>query len=196
MNLTSLKFTNRDLLLIIDVQNDFVSGVLGTKRAQALIPDIAQFIRDFPGKKIFTMVTHQENYLSTQEGRNLPIIHTVEGTHGWELIDEIKALVTDEDIVFRKKAFGSMDLACELIHHGSDYDNIYVIGFDTIYCVLSNVVIVKAAAPEVPIHVIASLCACASRETHKTALSVMKTLQVDIIDDDVLDNLPANEGEA
>ena len=107
MNLTSLKFTNRDLLLIIDVQNDFVSGVLGTKRAQALIPDIAQFIRDFPGKKIFTMDTHQENYLSTQEGRNLPIIHTVEGTHGWELIDEIKALVTDEDIVFRKKAFGS-----------------------------------------------------------------------------------------
>lgn len=62
MNLTSLKFTNRDLLLIIDVQNDFVSGVLGTKRAQALIPDIAQFIRDFPGKKIFTMDTHQENY--------------------------------------------------------------------------------------------------------------------------------------
>ena len=120
MNLTSLKFTNRDLLLIIDVQNDFVSGVLGTKRAQALIPDIAQFIRDFPGKKIFTMDTHQENYLSTQEGRNLPIIHTVDGTHGWELIDEIKALVTDEDIVFRKKAFGSMDLACELIHHGSD----------------------------------------------------------------------------
>lgn len=195
MNLSNLQFTSRDLLIVVDVQNDFVSGILGTKRAQALIPSIAHFIRDFPGKKIFTMDTHQENYLSTQEGRNLPIVHTIEGTLGWELVDDVKALVTSEDIVFRKKAFGSMDLACELIHHGSDYDNIYVIGFDTIYCVLSNVVIAKAAAPEAPIHVIASLCACASRETHKTALSVMKTLQVDIIDDDVPDDLPTNEEE-
>ena len=195
MNFSGLNPTKRDLLIVVDVQNDFVFGILGTKRAQALIPDIAQFIHDFPGKKIFTMDTHRENYLSTQEGRNLPIIHTVEGTHGWELVDEIKALVTDEDIVFRKKAFGSMDLACELIHHGSDYDNIYVIGFDTIYCVLSNVVIAKAAAPEVPIHVIASLCACASRETHKMALSMMKTLQVDIIDDDVPDDISLNGGK-
>lgn len=195
MNLSNLKFTSRDLLIVVDVQNDFVFGVLGTKRARALIPDIVRFIRDFPGKKIFTMDTHQENYLSTQEGRNLPIVHTIEGTLGWELVDDVKALVTSEDIVFRKKAFGSMDLACELIHHGSDYDNIYVIGFDTIYCVLSNVVIAKAAVPEIPVHVIASLCACASRQTHKTALFVMKTLQVDIIDDDVPDDLPTNEGE-
>ena len=184
------------ILVVVDMQNDFIDGALGTPEARRIVPAAAEKIRGWPGEVYATMDTHQADYLSTQEGRNLPIIHTVEGTHGWELIDEIKALVTDEDIVFRKKAFGSMDLACKLIHHGSDYDNIYVIGFDTIYCVLSNVVIVKAAAPEVPIHVIASLCACASRETHKTALSVMKTLQVDIIDDDVLDNLPANEGEA
>lgn len=141
------------------------------------------------------MDTHQENYLSTQEGRNLPVIHTIEGTHGWELVDEVKALVTDEDIILRKNAFGSIDLAWELIRHSNDYDNIYFIGFDTIYCDLSNIIISKAAVPEIPVHVIASLCACASRQTHKTALFVMKTLQVDIIDDDVPDDLPTNEGE-
>ena len=195
MNLSNLKFTSRDLLIVVDVQNDFVFGVLGTKRARALIPDIVRFIKDFPGKKIFTMDTHQENYLSTQEGRNLPVIHTIEGTHGWELVDEVKALVTDEDIILRKNAFGSIDLAWELIRHSNDYDNIYFIGFDTIYCDRYNIIISKAAVPEIPVHVIASLCACASRQTHKTALFVMKTLQVDIIDDDVPDDLPTNEGE-
>lgn len=185
MNYHGLKITERDLLIVVDVQNDFVSGVLGTARAQALIPKIAQFIRDFPGEKIFTMDTHGEDYLETQEGRNLPIVHTVEGTHGWELVDEVKALVMGRDLVLRKNAFGSLRLAEAIQEH--TFDNIYVIGFDTIYCVLSNIVIAKSAAPEVPVHVIASLCACASRETHKMALSVLKTLQVNVVDDDVAD---------
>lgn len=185
MNYHGLKITERDLLIVVDVQNDFVSGVLGTARAQALIPKIVQFIKEFPGEKIFTMDTHGEDYLKTQEGRNLPIVHTVEGTHGWELVDEVKALVTGRDLVLRKNAFGSLHLADAVREH--TFDNIYVIGFDTIFCVLSNIIIAKSALPEVPVHVIASLCACASRETHKTALSVMRTLQVDVVDDDVPD---------
>lgn len=132
------------------------------------------------------MDTHHEDYLRTQEGKHLPIAHTVKGTPGWELVDEIKALVTEEDRIIEKSAFGSVSLACDLLCK-IGYDNIYVIGFDTIYCVLSNIVIAKSAAPEVPIHVIASLCACASKETHKLALSVLKTLQVDVVDDDVPD---------
>lgn len=185
MNYHGLNITERDLLIVVDVQNDFVSGVLGSARAQAIIPKMSQFTGDFPGEKIFTMDTHREDYLETQEGRNLPIVHTVEGTHGWELVDEVKALVTDRDLVLKKNAFGSLRLADAVREHA--FDNIYVIGFDTIFCVLSNVVIAKSALPEVPVHVIASLCACASRETHKMALSVLKTLQVDVIDDDVPD---------
>ena len=180
-----LNITERDLLIVVDVQNDFVSGVLGSDRAQALIPQIAQFIKDFPGKKIYTMDTHHRNYLETQEGRNLPVIHTIQGTQGWALVDEIKALVMPNDAIIWKNTFGTLELSkfiSENVH-----DNIYVIGFDTIYCVMSNVIIAKAATAETPVHVIASLCACASRETHKMALTVMKTLQVDIVDDDVPD---------
>lgn len=170
----------RDLLVVVDMQEDFVNGSLGTKEAQDIVPDVVEFIKRFPGKKVFTKDTHTEAYLSTQEGRNLPVKHTIRGTEGWELVPELRHLVTAQDRIVEKGGFGSLTIAG--IVGETHYENIYFIGVCTGICVISNAVIAKAADPESVIHIVKDLCACVSPESHETAIRAMRLLQMDIIE--------------
>lgn len=178
--MNKIKTGENDLLVVVDMQNDFVSGSLGTEEAQQIVAGLAAFIQSFKGKKVYTMDTHPHSYLSTQEGKNLPVEHTIRGTEGWQLVPGIAALVSKEDTVLEKPGFGSLALA-ELVaaHH---YDNIYFAGVCTGICVISNAVIAKAADTEAVVHILKNLCACVSIESHETAISAMRLLQMQIIE--------------
>lgn len=174
------EFGAQDLLVVVDMQEDFVNGSLGTKEAQKIVPDVVEFIKGFPGRKVYTKDTHTAAYLSTQEGRNLPVEHTIRGTGGWELVSEIRALVTQQDTIIEKGGFGSLTIAD--IVQKTHCENIYFIGVCTGICVISNAVIAKAADPEAVVHIVKALCACVSPESHETAISAMRLLQMDIIE--------------
>lgn len=170
------------ILVVVDMQNDFIDGALGTKEAVAIVPNVVEKIKNFDGDKIiFTRDTHEENYMETQEGKNLPVPHCIRGTKGWELNPEIEALRTEDAI--DKPSFGSMELASYL--KGLDsVESIEFVGLCTDICVISNVMITKAALPEVPVIVDASCCAGVTPESHTNALNAMKMCQV-IIENEV-----------
>ena len=164
------------VLVVVDMQNDFIDGALGTKEAVAIVPKVIEKIKNFEGEKIiFTRDTHASNYLNTQEGKNLPVEHCIYGTPGWELHPEINVLKTEE--VFDKPSFGSMELG-EYLKSFNAVDSITFVGLCTDICVISNVMIAKAALPEVPIIVDASCCAGVTPESHKNALNAMKMCQI------------------
>ena len=172
----------RKLLLIIDMQNDFVTGPLGTNEAQALVSDMVTFAEQFDGDIAFTKDTHDNNYLSTQEGQKLPVIHTIKDTEGWQIIDELRHIEHRPDVrVFEKPVFGSDDLyelLKEQSKHKDRYTDLYLVGVCTGICVLSNAVLARTADPELNIHVIDDLCACVDYHTNRTALNALQTLQV------------------
>ena len=176
-----MQFPKR-LLIVVDMQKDFVTGVLGTARARAIAPAIAAFIRGFDGDRIYTKDTHMEDYLLTQEGKRLPVVHCVGGTDGWQLVPEIQDTVRAEDLIIEKPSFGSLELITAIQRGG--YDEIYLVGVCTGICVISNAVIAKAADPEARIAIVSDLCGCVTEETHETALAAMRTLQMDVIASD------------
>ncbi len=167
-------------LIVVDMQVDFVNGALGTAEASAIVPAVEKRIRGFDGKVIFTRDTHQENYLSTQEGRNLPVPHCIENTDGWQIIPELKPLCTD---VIDKPTFGSTELAAYLKaeHEKQPIDSITLIGLCTDICVISNALLIKAALPEVEIIVDAACCAGVTPASHDNALAAMKMCQIKVI---------------
>ena len=162
------------VLVVIDMQNDFVNGALGTPEAQAIVPLVKQRAEqaDFV---IFTRDTHSADYLQTQEGKNLPVEHCIEGTHGWEIIDELKPYVKT---VVDKPSFGSLELP-DIIPNA---DEIELCGLCTDICVVSNAAILKAAFPETPLTVNANLCAGVTPETHKAALETMKMFHINVVE--------------
>lgn len=169
------------LLVVVDMQVDFVNGALGTKEAEAIVPAVAKKIKEeiaAGSTVVFTRDTHQDNYPDTQEGRNLPVIHCVEGTAGWQLIPELRDLAEGRKI-FNKGTFGSIQLA----HYAaaSSFDAIELIGLCTDICVISNAMILKAALPEVPVSVCAECCAGVTPESHNNALAAMKMCQIGIV---------------
>ncbi len=170
------------VLVVIDMQKDFTYGALRNEDAIAIIPEVAKKIRSFDGEVIFTLDTHSPDYMNTQEGKKLPIIHCVADTEGWELVDELKPLAEGKKIV-TKPTFGSIDLACMLadLDEEEPIDEVTFIGICTDICVISNAMIVKAALPEVPLKVEARLCAGVTKESHKTALDAMAGCQIEII---------------
>lgn len=165
------------LLIVVDMQNDFVTGCLGTKEAQAIVPKVSDLVNHFDGDVWFTRDTHDENYLNTQEGKKLPVTHCIKGTDGWEIVPEIKELIHG-DTVIDKPTFGSMELAKKL--ENTSYDEIYLCGVCTGICVISNAMLIKAVTPETPIKVIANACACVTPESHNTALEAMKLCQIEV----------------
>ncbi|MBP5452671.1 MAG: cysteine hydrolase [Treponema sp.] len=168
------------LLIVIDMQNDFIDGALGTKEAVAIVPNVAQKIKDAreSGQIVaFTRDTHQENYLATQEGKNLPVVHCVQGTDGWQISSKLE--VADSKII-DKPSFGSMDLA-EYVAQLQDIEEVELVGLCTGICVISNAFILKARLPELKITVDASCCACVTPESHATALAAMKLCQINIV---------------
>lgn len=166
------------LLVVVDMQKDFVDGSLGTNEAVAIVPQVVQEIESFDGDVVFTLDTHSSIYLETQEGKNLPVPHCIKGTDGWKLDKAIEPLASGRRI-FEKPTFGSVELA-EYVADG-DYDDISLIGLCTDICVLSNAMLIKAFLPEVKVSVIASACAGVTPESHENALSAMKMCQINIV---------------
>lgn len=168
------------VLVVVDMQNDFIDGALGTKEAVAIVPNVKRKIKEFDGEVIFTRDTHQENYMETQEGRNLPVKHCIEGTDGWEISDELKPLVKSEPI--NKPTFGSDELGRMLseINEKEAIESIELIGLCTDICVISNAMVIKAFLPEVPISVDSACCAGVSVESHLRALEAMKVCQIEV----------------
>jgi len=164
-------------LIVVDMQTDFVNGALGTAEAQAIVANVEKKIRAFDGKVIFTRDTHKENYMTTQEGRNLPVPHCIRGSEGWEIIPELRALCDD---VIDKPTFGSVALAARLAAAG-DAESVELIGLCTDICVISNALLIKAQMPEVPVSVDASCCAGVTVESHNNALSAMKMCQIAVV---------------
>lgn len=171
--------TENDLLVAVDLSKDFTSGCLGTKHACDILPWAAWFIKNFKGEKKATLDTHGPDYLDTQEGRNLPIVHGQKGTLGWSLATPISAVLTDRDEIIEKDTFGSVKLFEHL--RTRHYEDIYFLGADTGICVISCAVMAKAADPESRIHVLSKLCSCVDKDTHETALAAMRLLQMDVM---------------
>ena len=168
------------LLIVVDMQNDFIDGALGTKEAVAIVPRVEEKIKKFEGRLIFTRDTHDENYMDTQEGKNLPVPHCIYGTEGWKIRQELMDFCKEEPI--NKITFGSVELGAMLKEANEQevIESITFVGLCTDICVISNVMIVKAFLPEVKIKVDASCCAGVTPQSHKNALEVMKVCQVTI----------------
>ena len=169
-------------LVVVDYQVDFVDGALGFAGAELLEPLIVEKIkecRENGGKVIFTLDTHGEDYLSSAEGRKLPVAHCIKGTAGHRLYGKAAECVTDDDIVIEKPSFGSLELAERLKEGG--FDEVELCGLVTDICVVSNAVIAKAALPESRIVVDSKAVASFDGEKHNAALEVMRSVQVDVI---------------
>ncbi len=162
-------------LIVVDMQNDFITGSLGSKDAEAIVPLVKEKIEKFDGRIIFTRDTHGEDYLKTQEGRKLPVEHCIKGTEGWQICDELKPYAKE---ILDKETFGSMNLP-ELIDENCD--EIELCGLCTDICVISNAMILKAAFPEKTVRVDGKCSAGVSTESHENALSAMKAVQIEII---------------
>ena len=173
-----------NVLVVVDMQNDFIDGALGTKEAVDIVPKVVEKIKTFDGYIIATRDTHEVNYLETQEGKNLPVEHCIRGTEGWEIRSEIGELIKEDPV--DKVTFGSVELGRLLKTYHEQKENIEsvtLIGLCTDICVISNAMIVKANLPEVPIIVDASCCAGVTPQSHKQALEAMKVCQIEIINE-------------
>ena len=169
----------KKLLIVIDMQNDFIDGSLGTPEAVAIVENVITKIRSCPSDAVIaTMDTHGPDYLSTQEGRNLPVEHCIRGTDGWRIRPAIAALLTDAKI-YEKPTFGSVELA-EAVRAMGDVEEIELIGLCTDICVVSNALMLKAYMPEVKIIVDASCCAGVTPVKHEAALETMRSCQIEI----------------
>lgn len=171
----------KKVLVIVDMQNDFIDGALGTKEAVAIVPHVEEKIRNFDGTVLFTRDTHETYYLDTQEGKKLPVPHCIRDTEGWQIRSELDVLRKTEPI--DKETFGSTDLAGELVAMNEDegIESITFVGLCTDICVISNALLTKASLPEVPIIVDAKCCAGVTPESHENALKAMETCQIEIV---------------
>ena len=164
-------------LVIVDMQNDFIDGALGTKEAEAIVPKVAMKLLEYRkngDQVIFTRDTHQKDYLETQEGKNLPVEHCIEGTRGWQITEKLE--VKPEDEVINKVTFGHV-WSKEMIKG----EQIELVGLCTDICVISNALGLKAVLPEVPITVDAGCCAGVTPASHKNALEAMKMCQIHVM---------------
>lgn len=171
------------VLVVVDMQNDFVDGALGTKEAVGIVENVVSKIKDFDGKIFATLDTHEDNYMETSEGKKLPVPHCIRMTDGWLLNEKVKLALADKDYkTIEKGTFGSTQLVNEIQRlKGEDEIQIEFIGLCTDICVVSNVLLLKAYFPEVKMTVDAGCCAGVTPESHKAALVTMKMCQIDVI---------------
>lgn len=171
----------RRMLVVVDMQNDFIDAALGTAEAVAVVDAVKEKIRSYPIENVIaTMDTHGENYLETQEGRNLPVTHCVKGSDGWKIRPDIATLL-DGAKIYEKPTFGSTALATDLQTLSQSEDiELELIGLCTDICVVSNALLLKAYMPEVRISVDASCCAGVTPEKHLAALETMRSCQVNV----------------
>lgn len=172
-------------LIVIDMQKDFTTGVLGNTETAAVVAPVAEKIKAFraenpEGLLIATLDTHTEDYLNTQEGRKLPVKHCIAGTEGWQLEAEVAAALGTQAVLLEKPTFGAVRLP-EVIGSGAEIDEFQIIGVCTDICVISNAMILKAAYPETTVKVIADCCAGVTPQSHDTALQAMTACQIEIV---------------
>lgn len=173
----------KELLVVVDMQKDFIDGALGTQEAVKIVEPVAAKIKaakDQGKDIIFTKDTHHKDYLMTQEGRKLPVPHCIKGTQGWEL--DVRLLDLAQGCqVLEKPAFGSMELA--QIAGEKGYEEIELVGLCTDICVISNAMLLKSSLPEALIRVDASCCAGVTPESHRNALEAMKVCQIQVVEE-------------
>ena len=202
---------SRRYLIVVDMQKDFIDGSLGTEEAQGIVEKVKEKILSYPKDRVYaTLDTHGEDYLSTQEGKRLPVPHCIKGTEGWGLHPMLKDLILP-DHFFEKGSFGSLQLAesmrtlftKQVIEEATMAKNtgnikdtveirgdaeigaypdftIELVGLCTDICVVSNALLLKAFLPEVPISVDSSCCAGVTKEKHLAALETLRSCQVEI----------------
>ena len=159
-------------LIVVDMQNDFVSGALGSEAAVNILPAVKKLVSGFDGEIIFTRDTHYDDYFDTREGKRLPVKHCVKDTEGWQICD---VLMPYAGRVVDKVTFGSLDLPAIIKQTGTPCE-ITLCGLCTDICVISNAMVLKAAFPEADIRVVAAACAGVTPESHETALSAMRAV--------------------
>ncbi|MDO4619338.1 MAG: isochorismatase family cysteine hydrolase [Lachnospiraceae bacterium] len=168
-------------LIIVDVQNDFVDGALGTKEAVEMMPRLLEKVENFDGTICVTKDTHSVDYLQTQEGKMLPVEHCIKGTPGWELPASLEKLIAGKEAaVYEKPTFGSTKLAEDFrkLYEEKKVESVELVGLCTDICVISNALLLKAAMPEVTIKVDPGCCAGVTPEKHQAALEVMRSCQI------------------
>lgn len=183
----------RKALVIVDMQVDFVTGSLASKESQAIVPAVTAHIKKFKEKNpngmlLFTLDTHDENYLMTQEGKNLPVKHCIKGTEGWKLIPELNkysltgntSTESVDGYLYEKPAFGSIELTGDIASMQNHLLSVELIGVCTDICVISNALLIKANCPELPISINADCCAGTTPERHRAAIEAMKSCQIHI----------------
>ena len=170
----------KTLLLVIDMQNDFIDGALGTKEAQAIVPAVIRRVREFNGDILYTRDTHFEDYMETQEGKSLPVPHCIKGSKGWEIQEDLERLRVEKGSdVLNKITFGSKELPAYLAeHYPEGLASVELVGLCTDICVISNAMLLKAFFPELPVSVTAACCAGVTPESHENALNAMKMCQI------------------
>ena len=171
----------KKVLIVIDMQNDFIDGALGTPEAQAIVPNVKKKIEEYKShgdEIIFTRDTHHPNYLDTNEGEHLPVEHCIYGTNGWEICEELDVKYP---FVINKGTFGYLEWGTLLQLFNSKNLKIELVGLCTDICVVSNALILKATFPEAEITVDANCCAGVTPESHEAALTTMKMCQVNVI---------------
>ena len=161
-------------LIVVDMQNDFINGALGTKEAESIVSNVKKKIEEYQANGdeiIFTRDTHQTDYMNTNEGKYLPVEHCIEGTNGWQIAD---GLEVPDTIIINKPTFGYLDWS------KYQFEEIELIGLCTDICVVSNALILKAMFPEIKISVDASCCAGVTPDSHHAALTTMKMCQIEV----------------
>ena len=166
-------------IVVVDMQNDFIDGALGTREAQEMLPRMVAKLTAARAESvalIFTMDTHGTDYLATQEGKKLPVEHCIRGTAGWQIADALQPFVREAAAVIEKPTFGATVLPAAL----ADYDEIEFVGLCTDICVISNALLAKAFYPEKRICVDPACCAGVTPESHANALSAMRMCQIEV----------------
>ena len=172
----------RKVLIVVDMQKDFVDGALGTKEAIDIVDNVVAKIKEFEGDLIATYDTHGENYMDTQEGKNLPVPHCIRGTEGWKLNQKVQAALDEKGYKeVYKKTFGSVDLVEMIRKYDMDNTQIELVGLWTDICVVSNALLLKANFPEIKISVDATCCAGVTPQKHLAALETMRSCQIHVM---------------
>lgn len=172
----------KKLLVVVDMQNDFINGSLGSAEAEAIVPSVAKKIKEWDGDVVMTVDEHYYDYEKTQEGRKLPVKHCIYDTIGWQIHSEVAGATEKIVPKFIKNTFGSVRLGQHIASEG--YTHVEFVGLCTDVCVISNAMLAKAFAPETTIVVDASCCAGVTQESHKTAMNAMKACQIEVINED------------
>lgn len=190
----------KEFAILVDVQKDFITGSLGSRAAQAIIPNVCKYLKENRAHVILTRDTHYDNYLNTQEGKHLPVVHCVKDTEGWQIVDEVMAAVKESNntyTIIDKSTFGTFKIQKvitdllnymqygEWVDYTKEYNGhgvrITIMGLDTDICVISNALILKAAFPEAEIRIMADCCAGVTPESHQAALMTANACQIEII---------------